>query len=133
MKFFRFQTLKRCLCFLICLSILAGCGTVRLEVPAGHDVRLLEHDDYASVRVKRTAWFWLWGARPISDNSIQKDIEKLRLKEVRLLTEQNMVDNLSLLFTAWFSIVRRTMIIEGNTEPYRADVPIKTTKGIPNE
>ncbi len=110
---------------LISISLLSmtGCGTVRLEVPPGHDVRLLEQDEYAEIRVQRTVWFWLWGARPISDNSTQQDILEHNFKEVRLQTEQNMTDNLTILITGWFSIVRRTMIVEGNQNTI-IDVPV---------
>ena len=61
-------------------------------------------------------WFWLWGARPISDNTTKSDIEKYNLKEVRAYTTQTMTDNLLLIITSLVSIVRRTLIVEGNTD-----------------
>ena len=117
------------LSLLFCLILLSGCGTVRLEVPSGHEVRLLEQDDYASVRVERTIWFWLWGARPISDNTTRKEIEEYNLKEVRLQTEQSMTDNITNLLLVWSSIVRRTMTIEGNTETYQKNDQPQTSAG----
>ena len=119
-----------CLCLLFSLSLLSGCGTVRLDVPPGHEVRLLEQDEYASVRVERTIWFWLWGGRPISDNSPKKEIEEYNLKEIRLQTEQSMTDNITNLLLVWSSIVRRTMTIEGNTETYQKNDQIQTSAGI---
>ncbi|WP_428355829.1 hypothetical protein [Methyloprofundus sp.] len=104
--------------FSVLASVLlfSGCGTVRLEVPEGHQVRILAQDESAEIRVERTVWFWLWGARPISDNTTKSDIEKYNLKEVRAYTTQTMTDNLLLIITSLVSIVRRTLIVEGNTD-----------------
>lgn len=102
----------------VCLVLLSGCGTVRLEIPEGQDVRLLEKTDYAEIRVNRTVWFWLWGGRPISDNTSLQEIEKYQLKEVRMQTEQSMTDNIINILLVWSSVVRRTMTVEGNREPY---------------
>ena len=101
---------------LICVLLFSGCGTVRLEVPEGHEVRILAQDESAEIRVERTVWFLLWGARPISDNTTKSDIEKYNLKEVRAYTTQTMTDNLLLIVTSLVSIVRRTLIVEGNTD-----------------
>ena len=106
----------RIFCILIAVNLFSGCGTVRLEVPEGHEVRLLTQDESAEIRVERTVWFWLWGARPISDNTTKSDIEKYNLKEVRAYTTQTMTDNLLLMITSLVSIVRRTLIVEGNTQ-----------------
>jgi hypothetical protein len=94
----------------------AGCGTVRLEVPPGRSVRLLEVDEPAGVRVQRTVWFWLWGARPISDNTTCEDIRALDLAEVRMRTEQTMVDNVVTVIGSLVTITRRTLIVEGNVD-----------------
>jgi hypothetical protein len=97
--------------------LIAGCGTVRLEVPPGYDdVRLLEVDEPAEVRVERTVWFWMWGGNPISDNTTKTEIEQYNLKEVRLRTEQTLLDTIITPITAVVSIVRRTLIVEGNTD-----------------
>jgi len=111
------KVVYRFICLFICVILFSGCGTVRLEVPEGHEVRLLAEEESAEIRVERTVWFWLWGARPISDNTTKSDIEKYKLKEVRAYTTQTMTDNLLLMITSLVSIVRRTLIIEGNTEP----------------
>jgi hypothetical protein len=102
-------------CILICLILFSSCGTVRLEVPKGQDVRLLMNAESSEVRVERTVWFWLWGAKPISDNSIKSEVEKHNLKEVRAYTTQTMTDNIVTLVTSLVSITRRTLVIEGNT------------------
>jgi hypothetical protein len=94
----------------------AGCGTIRLELPPGRTVRLLEVDEPAELRSERTVWFWLWGGKPISDNTAREDIEALDLAEVRIHTEQTMADNIVTLFGSLVTITRRTLIIEGNVE-----------------
>ena len=130
MKTLQSSALIRWLCLFSCLLLFNGCGTVRLEVPPGHEVRLLEQDEYASVKKQRTIWFWLWGGRPISDNSAKKEIEEYNLKEVRLQTEQSMTDNITNLLLVWSSIVRRTMTIEGNTETYQKNDQTQTSAGV---
>jgi hypothetical protein len=100
---------------LLALQLCVGCGTVRLAAPEGRRVRMLGTEEPAEVRVHRTVWFWLWGGRPISDNTTVQDVLEHDLVEVRMRTEQTMTDNLVLFVTAFVSIVRRTLIVEGNT------------------
>jgi len=109
------KTILRYLCIFTCIILFSGCGTVRMEVPEGHEVRVLARNESAEVRVERTVWFWLWGAKAISDNTTKSDIEKYNFKEVRAYTTQTMTDNLILMVTGFVSIVRRTLIVEGNT------------------
>lgn len=46
----------------LCAALLvSSCGTVRVEVPEGQQVRLLAEGESAEIRVERTVWFWLWG------------------------------------------------------------------------
>ena len=100
----------------LCTALLvSSCGTVRVEVPEGQQVRLLAEEESAEIRVERTVWFWLWGGKAISDNSIKSDIEKYKLTEVRAFTVQTMTDNILLIVTSFVSIVRRTLVVEGNT------------------
>ena len=101
----------------VACAMQTGCGTVRLEVPPGRQVRLLEVDEPAEIRVQRTVWFWLWGGEPISDNTAMTEIERYDLKEVRMRTEQTLLDGILTPITALVTIVRRTLIIEGNTTP----------------
>jgi len=113
----------------LCAALLLfGCGTVRLEVPEGRQVRLLAQDESAEVRVERTVWFWLWGGKAISDNSIKSDIEKYKLTEVRAYTVQTMTDNILLIVTSFVSIVRRTLVVEGNTNAKTVIESVKEQK-----
>lgn len=119
----------RSFCVLTCLILFSSCGTVRLEVPEGQEVRLLMSDESSEIRVERTVWFWLWGAKPISDNSIKSEIEKYNLKEVRAYTTQTMTDNFVTVVTSIVSITRRTLIIEGNTDSaLPTDTPLSNIK-----
>lgn len=127
------RIILRSFCILICFLLFSSCGTVRLEVPKGQNVRLLMNAESSEIRVERTVWFWLWGAKPISDNSIKSEIEKYNLKEVRAYTTQSMTDNIVTLVTSLVSITRRTLIIEGNADsalPTNIPVFNMTEKGI---
>ena len=101
---------------LLAAAVLPGCGTVRLEVPPGRDVRLLETDEPADIHAERTLWFYFWGGKAISDNTPAAEIEKYGLVEVRVRTEQTFIDSILNPITAVVSIVRRTLIVEGNAE-----------------
>jgi len=116
-------SLAPALAAMLSFLLVTGCGTIRLEVPKDRDVRLLEEDEPADVRIQRTVWFWLWGGRPISDNSTASDVLDHDLVEMRMRTEQTLADNLTILFTVWVTVVRRTLIVEGNTVAARRPIP----------
>lgn len=124
----KISAFKRTSALLLCVLILNGCGTVRLEVPDNHEVRLLEKEEYASIRSERPIWFWLWGGRPISDNTTRTEIEKFHLQEIRLQTEQNLLDSIVNVLLIWSSIVRRTLIVEGNPGSYLAQPAMETAE-----
>ena len=107
----------------VALLLTTGCGTIRLEVPKDREVRLLEEDEPADVRVQRTVWFWLWGGRPISDNTTVPDVLEHDLIEMRMRSEQTLSDVLTIFVTMWVSIVRRTLIVEGNSVAARPMAP----------
>lgn len=107
----------------LCGSLAAGCGTIRLEVPPGRTVRLLQEGEPAQIHVERTVWFWLFGSRPISDNTTMPEIERYDLCEIRLQTVQSMSDQLTNFVTFLVTIVRRTLIVEGNAPPDCATTP----------
>ena len=128
--YFIYKAFLRFLSISICILLFSGCGTVRMEIPEGHEVRVLAREESAEIRVERTLWFWLWGARAISDNTTKSDIEKYQFKEVRAYTTQTMTDTLLLLVTSVVSIVRRTLIVEGNTTSVLStSVPVTTDAG----
>lgn len=94
--------------------LLSGCGAVKLVAPEGREVRILPTDAPASVKVDRTVWYWMWGGRPISDNTTRQDIEAFQLREVRYTTKQTAFEMLTNPLTSIISVVRRTLIVEGN-------------------
>jgi hypothetical protein len=91
-----------------------GCGTTHLVAPPGRTVRMLGEDEPAAVRSQRTVWFWMWGSRPISDNTTQQDIVQYDLHEVRYTTYQTLFEMLTTPITSIVSIQRRQIIVEGN-------------------
>lgn len=91
-----------------------GCGTTHLVAPPGRTVRILGEDEPARVRAQRTVWYWMWGGRPISDNTTQSDIERYNLHEVRYTTYQTLFEMLTNPITSIVSVQRRQIVIEGN-------------------
>jgi len=91
-----------------------GCGTAQLVAPPGRDVRIMQADTPATVRIERTVWFWSWGAKPISDNTTREDIEKYNLREVRIDVYQKWYEMIMNPITSIVSIQRRTLVVEGN-------------------
>ncbi len=91
-----------------------GCGTTQLVAPPGRDVRIMQADTPASVRVERTVWFWQWGARPISDNTTREDIVKYNLREVRMDAYQKWYEMVLNPILSIVSVQRRTLVVEGN-------------------
>lgn len=58
------------------------------------------------------------------------DNKKYNFKEVRAYTTQTMTDNLVLMVTSLVTIIRRTMIIEGNTvSALPKNIPVTTSEG----
>ena len=93
---------------------LFGCGVVHIEAPPGSHVRFLDADAPALVRDERVVWYALWGGKPLSDPSTAQTIERHGLREVRVNTELSAVDSVVNAFTSLVSVVRRTVIVEGN-------------------
>jgi len=91
-----------------------GCGTTQLVAPPGHDVRLLSPDAPAQIRSQRTVWYWVWGSKPISDNTTQEDILKYNLRQVRYTTYQTWFEMMTNPLTSLVSVQRRQIVVEGN-------------------
>jgi hypothetical protein len=71
-------------------------------------------DEPARVRDERVVWYALWGGKPLSDISTAATIQQHQLREVRVSTELTATDSVVNFFTSLVSIVRRTVIVEGN-------------------
>ncbi len=73
-------------------------------------------DEPAEVKVERSAWYWLWGARNFDEDKIHAHtlVKEHRLKEVRLTMTNTLVDGIFSVPGALVSIVRRTIRVEGN-------------------
>lgn len=108
------RSARRILIALLLPAILVGCGSARLYVPEGREVRLLQDGEPASVRETRRVWFWLWGNAAISDESPRPEIEKHDLEEIRMTSKQTLLDTVINFIGGGVSIVCRTMVVEGN-------------------
>ena len=99
----------------LCLALLlCACGAVQIEAPPGGAIRMLDPDAPASVRDERVVWYALWGGKPLSDTSTAGTIARHGLKEARVGTELTFWDALVNTFTSLVSVVRRTVVVEGN-------------------
>ena len=94
---------------------LTACGAVQIEAPPGTAIRFMDGDAPAQVRDERVVWYALWGGKPLSDTSTADTIARHGLREVRVSTELTAWDSLVNFFTSFVSIVRRTVIVEGNS------------------
>ena len=97
--------------------VLAGCGTVHFDAPAGQRVRLLTLDDPTSMRVQYTIWYALWGGKVLNENHTAPLIANNHLAEVKMFTEASVTDSLINPLVSIFSFSRRTLVIEGNRRP----------------
>ena len=96
------------------LLLVPGCGTVEFEAPPGRKVRLLRVDETTTVSVERKVWYALWGSEALGDNSTASMIEENGLSEVRMATDQDLLDSILSAFTSIFSFSVRTIYVEGN-------------------
>jgi hypothetical protein len=86
----------------------------QIEAAPGTAVRFLDADAPTSVRDERVVWYALWGGKPLSDTSTAGTIARHGLREVRVGTELTFRDPLVNTFTSLVSVVRRTVVVEGN-------------------
>jgi hypothetical protein len=93
---------------------LPACGAVQIEAPPGARLRIMDPDEPAQVRDERVIWYALWGGKPLSDTSTADTIASHRLREVRVSTELTPYDSVVNAVTCFVSIVRRTVVVEGN-------------------
>ena len=71
-------------------------------------------DEPAKVRDERVVWYALWGGKPLSEISTAPTIQAHQLREVRISTELTPWDTAVNFFTSFVSVVRRTVVVEGN-------------------
>ena len=108
------MSLRRAALVAISALGLAACGAVQIEAPPGAAIRFMDVDAPAQVRDERVVWYALWGGKPLSDTSTADTIARHQLREVRVATELTAWDSVTNFFTSFVSIVRRTVIVEGN-------------------
>jgi len=94
---------------------LAACGAVQVQAPPGRSVQIMDAEARAGFRDERVVWYALWGGKPLSDTSTAATIERANLREVRVSTELTIWDTAVNFFTGIVTIVRRTLVVEGNS------------------
>lgn len=97
---------------LVCVS--AGCWTVKVEVPAGSNVKLTGNFEGAGPTVEKfRVWYVLWGLVPISENSTAPKLQGKNLSEVSVQTQADVLDVIIGIFLGFASINSRTVEIRG--------------------
>lgn len=97
---------------LVCLT--AGCWTVKVEVPAGSNIKLTGNFEGAGPTVEKfRVWYALWGLVPITDNSTVPKLQGKTLSEVSVQTQADVLDVVISFFLGFVSINTRTVEIRG--------------------
>ena len=118
--------------FFICLNclLLSACFTTRLEAPEGREVRIMAAGERASFHKEYKDWYLLSGLLPIWRTNTAELIDKERLAEVRVQTEDRVEDGVITLITEelLLGLFPQTIVIEGNIIAPRSIVIEDTTK-----
>lgn len=97
---------------LVCLTV--GCWTVKVEVPAGSNVKLTGNFEGAGPTVEKfRIWYVLWGLVPISENSTAPKLQGKTLSEVSVQDQADVLDLVISFFLGIVSINTRTVEIRG--------------------
>jgi hypothetical protein len=84
--------------------------------PVGKKTTLLSQTDPTTFRTTKKVWYALWGLVPITKNSTDEIIAQYDLKNVRVITQYDIVDYLISAVLGTFSIQTKTVIVEGTRE-----------------
>ena len=98
-------------------AMLGGCFTTRLEAPQGnHKVRIMAGNERATFHKEYKDWYLLQGLLPIWRTDIAELIDKERLTEVRVRTEDRVSDGIITLLTEelLLGLYPQSIVIEGN-------------------
>jgi hypothetical protein len=105
---------------LLAFPALSGCFNIDLVAPHGADVTLISSKEPVTVRREYRTWFVVWGMTPLDNTMPELTIEREKLTEVRVVTEDNIPDALhGILYNVLIPIglVTQTVIVEGNRAP----------------
>jgi len=100
---------------IIAVFLITACATVRVEAPAGTDIKLAKETSQVNYIAKKRVFYVLWGLVPITDNSTAMMIQGKNVKEMRVLTYYDPVDFLVSYFLGWLTIHSKTVEIQART------------------
>ncbi|HDM89883.1 MAG TPA: hypothetical protein ENG67_01580 [candidate division WOR-3 bacterium] len=100
---------------IIAVFMITACATVRVEAPAGADIKLAKEASQVNYIAKKRVFYVLWGLVPVTDNSTAKMIRGKNVKEMRVLTYYDPVDVLVSYFLSWLTIHSKTVEIQAKT------------------
>lgn len=85
---------------ILSLLSLSACFSVPINAPSGQDVQILPAGTPVEVTVRYQKWYALWGIFPLTpSDSVAAIIEREKLVEVRVYTEDSIEDAISGFFT----------------------------------
>ncbi len=106
----------RCCLLLVFLIGLSGCFTTSLNAPENTKVRILSEQEKAAYHDEYKDWYILAGLIPIYRQDVAELIEKEKLVEVRVRTEDRISDGVITVITdLLLPLFPQTIVVEGNT------------------
>ena len=103
--------------FLICILsfvMLTGCLNTNLVAPENNKVRVLGANEAVRYHKEYRNWYLLYGAVPLYTVQPEELIAEQNLTEVRVQTEDTVMDGIISFFSSALTILPQTVVVEGN-------------------
>ena len=102
------------LIFLLSSIMLTGCLNTNLVAPESNTVRVLGANEAVKYRKEYRNWYILYGAVPLYTVQPEELIAEQKLTEVRVQTEDTVMDGIISFFSSALTILPQTVVVEGN-------------------
>ena len=102
------------LIFILSSVMLTGCLNTNLVAPEDNKVRVLGANEAVKYRKESRNWYLLYGAVPLYTVQPEELIAEQKLTEVRVQTEDTVMDGIISFFTSAITILPQTVVVEGN-------------------
>ena len=94
--------------------MLTGCLNTDLVAPENNKVRVLGANEAVRYHKQYRNWYILYGAVPLYTVQPEELIAEQKLTEVRVQTEDTIMDGVITFFTSALTILPQTVVVEGN-------------------
>ena len=105
---------KTFLIILLSSVMLTGCLNTNLVAPENNKVRVLGAKEAVRYHKEYRNWYLLYGAVPLYTVQPEELIAEQNLTEVRVQTEDTVMDGIISFFTSAITILPQTVVVEGN-------------------